>query len=248
MRFTPKRRTGFTLTELSVLVGIGAILASVLVADLNQTRMKLLQQACAANLKQWGMAIDLYSQEYNGTYWYTGPPANAHFGDHDSPYFRYLGGSATTRNVTMRTMRLCPFTVATSPNDLNSVSDAVNSYSMPIGTYRKGINYVNADTSGSPFYGDAFYSYWPNLKSCPNGPAKFLVLFDSSGYSLYCGQLLERVSNPNPSDGSGVPAINRHGGSVNCLFGDFHVELISAQVISNQVTLCRGSTSWFALN
>ena len=239
---------GFTLTELSVLMGVGAILASVLAADLNQTRQKLLQQACAANLKHWGMAFSMYADDYNGTFWFQGPPNDASFGDSDSPYFYYLGGTAATRSVTMRSMRLCPFTVATTPNDLNSAGDTVYGYSMTIGTYLEGLRYQNADTDGSPFYGNAEYPYWPNLKTCPNGPAKFLLLIDSGGHSMHCRDLLERVSNPNPTDGSGVPAINRHGGAVNCLFGDFHVELISAQVISNQAAIGCVSNSWFALN
>jgi prepilin-type processing-associated H-X9-DG protein len=50
-----------------------------------------------------------------------------------------------------------------------------------------------------------------------------------------------------PTDADQVPAINRHGGSVNCLFGDFHVELASAQTITNQNAIC-GSNSWLALN
>jgi len=234
-----------------VLVGSGAILASVLVADLSQTRMKLLQQACAANLKHWGMAFSMYADDYNGTYWFQGPEAGPSFGDNDSPYYYYLGGAGaafTTRSVTMRSMRLCPFTVATTPNDLNSVSDAVNDYSMTVGTFLKGITYKDADQFGSPFFQGATFSYWPNLKSCPNGPAKFLFLIDSGGHSMHCRDLLDRVTNPNPTDGSGVPAINRHGGAVNCLFGDFHVELISAEVISNQAAIGCGRNSWFALN
>ena len=60
------RNAAFTLTELLVLVGVGAILSGVLVADFSQVRVKLLQQTCAANLKQWGMAFALYAQDYRG--------------------------------------------------------------------------------------------------------------------------------------------------------------------------------------
>jgi Tfp pilus assembly protein FimT len=44
-----KYRAGFTLTELSVLMGVGMILASVLVADLSQARMKLRQPEAVGN-------------------------------------------------------------------------------------------------------------------------------------------------------------------------------------------------------
>src|ERR1019366_1566855 len=88
-------RAGFTLTELSVLMGVGVILASVVAADLDQARMKLLQQACAANLKQWGMAFSMYADDYNGTIYYD--VSGIHYDDGGalpSPLCPYLGTSS----------------------------------------------------------------------------------------------------------------------------------------------------------
>jgi type II secretory pathway pseudopilin PulG len=83
---------GFTLTELSVLVAVGGILVSVLVADLSQTRQKLLQQACAANMKHWGMAISMYADDYNGTIFYDS--GGLHFSDVGSPLQGYFGNTS----------------------------------------------------------------------------------------------------------------------------------------------------------
>jgi len=47
-----RRAEGFTLAELLVLAAIGAVLAGLALADLSQERSKLLQEACANNLKQ----------------------------------------------------------------------------------------------------------------------------------------------------------------------------------------------------
>src|SRR3984957_12044847 len=105
MRNPLKFRDGFTLTELSVLVAVGAILASVVVADLSQTRQKLLQQACAANMKHWGMAFSMYADDYNGTFYYDA--FGLHFSDVGSPLQRYLGSSSDP-NTTLRTIRACP--------------------------------------------------------------------------------------------------------------------------------------------
>src|ERR1017187_7985157 len=105
MRNLLKRKTGFTLTELSVLIAVGAILGGVLVADLSQTRAKLLQQACAANMKHWGMAFSMYADDYNGTFYYD--VGGIHFTDVGSPLQRYFGGSSDTL-ATLRTMRACP--------------------------------------------------------------------------------------------------------------------------------------------
>jgi prepilin-type processing-associated H-X9-DG protein len=207
--------------------------------------VKLLQQACAANMKQWGMAFDLYAQDYNGTFYYS-VSAAAWDDSPFSPYPPYLNHKLDN-TAAVRAMRVCPAVVAAGTANLT----AAHSYSMPIGMYRKGIVYANADTVGSPFFGNANAPYWPNLKSCPN-PSKFLMLIDSNGHTLRCGGLINAVSTVVVGiDADQVPAINRHGGAVNCLFGDSHVELISAQVITNQNAIsCNTPTGnpWFTLN
>jgi prepilin-type processing-associated H-X9-DG protein len=235
---------GFTRTELLVLVGVVAVFSVALAADLTQTRGKLLQQACAANMKQWGLAFDLYSQDYNGVFYYD--VGGLHFDDSaGSPVERYLG-NVDPRYGLMRSMRICP---AVAARHLDPAF--VHSYSMPIGTYRKGIVYANADQPASPYYGNVDAPYWPNLKSCPN-PSKFLLLIDSNGHTLHCGGLLSAVwTVPVGTDADQVPAIYRHGGSVNCLFGDFHVELVTAETITNQNAITCNSPSgnpWFTLD
>jgi len=100
--------TGFTLTESLVLFGVGSVLAGVLLADLTQARAKLLQQACAANLRQWGMAIDLYTKDNDGTYYYRVQADDwADVGStRTNRYVPYLGGG--DQKGTLRNMRICP--------------------------------------------------------------------------------------------------------------------------------------------
>src|SRR5438477_11279748 len=112
VRNTLKRRTGFTLMELSVLVGVGLILASVLAADLNQARTKLLQQACAANMKQWGMRSSVCREGYNGTFYYD--VGGLHFTDNGSPLQRYMGTSSNPI-ATLQTVRACPARIGQFP-------------------------------------------------------------------------------------------------------------------------------------
>src|ERR1041384_6250587 len=106
-------KTGFTLTELAVIIALSTVATGLLVPQLSQTRSKLLQQACAANLKQWGMAIGLYTEDYNGTYLYD--VNGLHWDDVPSgsarnPYLPYLEGGEQTETV--RRMRICPEIVA----------------------------------------------------------------------------------------------------------------------------------------
>jgi hypothetical protein len=183
---------GFTRTELLVLLGVVAVFSVALAADLTQTRMTLLQQACAANLKQWGLAFDLYAQDYNGTFYYD--VAGLHFDESGSPLERYFG-SIDSNHTKMRTLRVCPAVAAAGTANLITA----HSYNMPIGNYRRGFTYAKADSGPpSPYYGTPTAPYWPHLKSCPN-PSKFLLLIECSGHTTYCGGLVNAVSTVLPT-------------------------------------------------
>jgi prepilin-type N-terminal cleavage/methylation domain-containing protein/prepilin-type processing-associated H-X9-DG protein len=73
-------RAGFTLVELLVVIGIIALLISILLPSLNRARETANRVKCASNLKQVGQAILLYSNENRNAY----------------PRSRYSGSAAAT--------------------------------------------------------------------------------------------------------------------------------------------------------
>ncbi len=63
-----KRRFGFTLIELLVVIAIIAILAAILFPVFAQAREKARGASCLSNTKQIGLAIMMYAQDYDETY------------------------------------------------------------------------------------------------------------------------------------------------------------------------------------
>jgi len=63
-----KEFKGFTLIELLVVIAIIAILAAILFPVFAQAREKARQSTCLSNMKQIGLAITMYIEDYDQTY------------------------------------------------------------------------------------------------------------------------------------------------------------------------------------
>jgi len=64
---------GFTLIELLCVVAIISILVSLLIPEIEQVRNRTLSVQCAANLKQLGLAVNLYLGDHDNTFPYIVP-------------------------------------------------------------------------------------------------------------------------------------------------------------------------------
>jgi len=65
-RFSARGKQGFTLIELLVVIAIIAILASMLFPVFSRARMQAYKVDCISNLRQLGMAMEMYKQDHDG--------------------------------------------------------------------------------------------------------------------------------------------------------------------------------------
>lgn len=148
-------KKGFTLIELLVVIVIIALLIGLLLPALARVREEARKTQCKANLRQVGLALEIYSQDNHGY-----SPATYGGDWPENPYTTRNEASYDLRYTSDPDMRLCAFVLtATSPTNDNPPNPGTNPEKVPtgLGLLLTG-GYLTKNNAGH------------NILSCPSWP------------------------------------------------------------------------------
>jgi prepilin-type processing-associated H-X9-DG protein len=209
-----KRRNAFTLTELLVLVPILAMLGTLLFASLDSSKQTLQAAQCLSNMRQWGLAMGMYCNDYHDYLPYDGTGSGIDSGFNLGAWYNVLPHyinqtplkdlyNSSPPNIPLpgqRSIYICPSVTAPAPN------------------------YVSPPSTSNPYFGYAMDRLIPGLsgrtrpRSLAELPSQVIFLSESENNSFpftdgyYIGKF---ASQPVPP---------RHSGGMNFVFVDGHAQ------------------------
>lgn len=230
------RRRAFTLVELLVVIAVLALLMAILLPALRQARTRARDSACASNIRQLGVSLQLYVQEnrgyYPGDHW-SYPPTQRSFVSWAPRIRRYASGS--------RDVYVCP-SLETTEARWDPPSDWTGEDVTWLG-YAPG----ERPLMGDPYNGQVeYFSYgynawgvrrlwvpqlglgglvgegaWAELReSRIRNPADMIALGDTVADGTW-----DTLLTPEPMHPTSWPG-RRHREGANILFADGHLQTI----------------------
>lgn len=235
---------GFTLIELLIVVAIVAILAALLLPALQKAKDRAKTAKCASNLHQLAVAMNIYTDDYNGTLMTTHPRCPSAYcpgSTISNPYLTSFLGTLYDLNYCRN------YEVMNCPSDLIRLKlpyHAAYTFGPPpdYSSTSYGYNYA-----GLGLYGDVTSppdGWGPFHKAAEvKNPALTYWVADNSDYAHISGSLLYGYGNTYDE----IPTW-RHSNGMNMLWIDGHVSWISSEEMRRHYPYVGGPEYWHDLN
>ncbi len=199
------RPTGFTLIELLVVISIIALLIAILLPALGAAREAARASACLSNIRQLGLAVFMYSDDYGGHY-----PTGFTNGFGDPKWYAYRTIGRYHAGVDGY---VCP--ADDEPINTNSIRNAYN-HEAPSGVQVSELP-ISYTYNAGMYRGDAW-----RVRDAMINPSQIRAIVDRGDGSFHNGTL----NFESPPNWMGMFPFTRHTGGVNAAFFDGHGEII----------------------
>ncbi|MBU0611243.1 MAG: prepilin-type N-terminal cleavage/methylation domain-containing protein [Armatimonadetes bacterium] len=199
-------RKGFTLIELLVVIAIIAILAAILFPVFAKAREKARQSSCLSNMKQFGIGILSYAQDYDerlvSYYQYNPYQTNLRWwGDMIQPYVKNYQLLCCPSGT-------CPpyphYRMASDPNPL------ICSYAVPAISHDANHNVIQ--------------TLWQLGLPGIQAPAETIIVAESTGSEIYTGGTPDYHLVDIIGFGANCRVARRHNDGFNVTFLDGHAK------------------------
>ena len=222
---------GFTLIELLVVIAIIAILAAILFPVFAQAREKARQSTCLSNMKQMGLAVNMYLEDYDETY----PPGRTEVAGVGTVLWTYYDIVYTY--IKNFKVFLCPSSYQT----FNLKDWQYYAHGMPYGIQ----GHYTANT-------DIMYDLYDNTTSPKTAgqitaPSDMVMIFEGSYPALRDAQLANNgayycwlpgaylgnggIAFGGPAEGLSDYKSGRHSEGINITYADGHAKFAKSKTV-----------------
>jgi prepilin-type N-terminal cleavage/methylation domain-containing protein/prepilin-type processing-associated H-X9-DG protein len=198
-----RKMRGFTLIELLVVIAIIGILAAILLPALNKARQKANQVNCLGTMHQWGLALNMYNDDWEEIYPYVGDAAGVCDPANYSAWFNALPPY-------MGQKTLCTLYAAGTPPTPRTARSV---FICPSAT----------NINVTPVTGTPYFCYALNLCTHESGFTRVIFKRDRMVAPATTITFCEEVED-SFSETSGKYVGAKHNGGGNFSFGDGHAE------------------------